>query len=191
MKPVRQCREEEIRMRLNTRLGKCEPPCVPHTRLDYRAGRSPPGSRKRRAGSIPAPGTNKSGVFQPNRRGQASVASIALTTTDTTDTIFQIPNPLCPSRPLWRLRSLETHHIPAVGLERHLKPELQQTARQNLGWCAPRRAIGVVDREDRAGIEGVVDVELRFNTRAADPEHAREPEIDLLDPVLVERTRAR
>src|SRR5439155_668833 len=73
--------------------------------------------------------------------------------------------------------------------EIHLNTEFQQTAGQNLGWRAPLRTVGGVDREDRTCVEDVIDVELRLNALSGDSERPREPEIDLLYPVLVYRAR--
>src|SRR5439155_15693541 len=41
--------------------------------------------------------------------------------------------------------------------------------------------------QDGTGIQRVVDIELRFNTLARDPEAPREPQVKLLDSVLVIR----
>src|SRR6266849_2052774 len=64
-------------------------------------------------------------------------------------------------------------------LEVHLDAELEQPSRQDFGRREPGRSISSVDRQNRAAVERVVDVELRFETLSLDPEHPAEAKVDL------------
>src|SRR3954468_14095377 len=78
--------------------------------------------------------------------------------------------------------------VPSLS-ETHLRAELQRASGQDLRRRSPRRAEAVVDREERTGVERVVDVELGLDALVAEPERAGEAEVELLDAILVERLR--
>src|SRR6266852_8783619 len=73
---------------------------------------------------------------------------------------------------------------PARVSELDLDAELEKTSRQNLGRRLPRRPVSGVDRQNRARVQRVVDVELRFDPLPLDSEHPAEADVELRDAVL-------
>src|SRR5438445_4790832 len=78
---------------------------------------------------------------------------------------------------------------PARVSELDLDAELDKTSRQNLGRRLPRRPVSCVDRQNRARVQRVVDVELRFDPLPLDSEHPAEADVELRDAVLELRLR--
>src|SRR6266852_6610533 len=73
--------------------------------------------------------------------------------------------------------------------ELDLDPELEEASRQNLGGRLPRRSVSRVNRQNRARVQRVVDVELRFDPLLLDSEHPAEADVELRDAVLELRLR--
>src|SRR5207253_10526172 len=71
--------------------------------------------------------------------------------------------------------------------EVQLPAEFEQAPRKNLRRRKPRRTVPSVDAEDGARVQEIVDVHRGVEMGAPDLHGLREAEVDLIEPLLVQR----